>query len=228
MRPDRPSRRSITTSRAPRSAKSSGSASTRSSAARRRSSSRRTRPERRASKKNLETAAKAAPSLPPRPTPRSSPRSWPTTEARSRRTREAQSKRHPGLNAVLGNNDEGALGAIGAFSRWPARPSPCLTEAGGNDEVLADVKSRSHLRLGGAPVSRKRSRPQTSTSSPPWPRTPRPTASRSRCPRRSSRPTADPVLARSCRALCGQAQVRRRRVRFRCQRTILHRHRNRL
>ena len=46
---------------------------------------------------------------------------------------------NPDVNAVLGNNDEGALGAIGAF-KAAGKELPCLTEAGGNDEVLAAVK----------------------------------------------------------------------------------------
>ena len=41
---------------------------------------------------------------------------------------------------MLGNNDEGALGAIGAF-KAAGKELTCLTEAGGNDEVLAAVKS---------------------------------------------------------------------------------------
>ena len=46
---------------------------------------------------------------------------------------------HPDVTAVLGNNDEGALGAIGAF-KSAGKDLTCLTEAGGNDEVLAAVK----------------------------------------------------------------------------------------
>ncbi|MGZ8744619.1 MAG: sugar ABC transporter substrate-binding protein [Nocardioides sp.] len=47
---------------------------------------------------------------------------------------------NPDVQAVLGNNDEGALGAIGAF-KAAGKDLTCLTEAGGNDEVLAAVKS---------------------------------------------------------------------------------------
>jgi ABC-type sugar transport system substrate-binding protein len=47
---------------------------------------------------------------------------------------------HPGLNAVFGGNDEGSLGALGAFAA-AGKELPCITENGGNDEVLADVKS---------------------------------------------------------------------------------------
>jgi ABC-type sugar transport system substrate-binding protein len=47
---------------------------------------------------------------------------------------------NPDVKAVLGNNDEGALGAIGAF-KAAGKELTCLTEAGGNDEVLAAVKS---------------------------------------------------------------------------------------
>ena len=36
-------------------------------------------------------------------------------------------------------NDEGALGALGAFDA-AGKKLPCLAEFGGNDEVLADVK----------------------------------------------------------------------------------------
>jgi ABC-type sugar transport system substrate-binding protein len=47
---------------------------------------------------------------------------------------------HPDAKAVLGNNDEGALGAIGAYAA-AGKDLPCVTEAGGNDEVLGAVKS---------------------------------------------------------------------------------------
>ncbi len=46
---------------------------------------------------------------------------------------------NPDVQAVLGNNDEGALGALGAFAA-AGKKLTCLTEAGGNDEVLAAVK----------------------------------------------------------------------------------------
>jgi ribose transport system substrate-binding protein len=46
---------------------------------------------------------------------------------------------NPGVKAVLGNNDEGALGALGAF-KAAGKDLTCLTEAGGNDEVLSEVK----------------------------------------------------------------------------------------
>ena len=46
---------------------------------------------------------------------------------------------NPDVKAVLGNNDEGALGAIGGF-KAAGKDLTCLTEAGGNDEVLAAVK----------------------------------------------------------------------------------------
>jgi ribose transport system substrate-binding protein len=42
---------------------------------------------------------------------------------------------NPDVQAVLGNNDEGALGAIGAF-KAAGKELPCITEAGGNEEVL--------------------------------------------------------------------------------------------
>ncbi len=47
---------------------------------------------------------------------------------------------HPDVTAVLGNNDEGALGALGAFAA-AGKKLTCITEAGGNDEVLAAVKA---------------------------------------------------------------------------------------
>ena len=47
---------------------------------------------------------------------------------------------NPDVQAVLGNNDEGALGAIGAF-KAAGKDLTCLTEAGGNEEVLAAVKT---------------------------------------------------------------------------------------
>jgi ABC-type sugar transport system substrate-binding protein len=47
---------------------------------------------------------------------------------------------HPDATAVLANNDEGSLGAVGAFAAAGKKLS-CVTEAGGNDEVLAAVKS---------------------------------------------------------------------------------------
>ena len=42
--------------------------------------------------------------------------------------------------AVMSSNDEGALGALGAFAAQ-GRTGACITDAGGNDEVLAAVKS---------------------------------------------------------------------------------------
>jgi ABC-type sugar transport system substrate-binding protein len=47
---------------------------------------------------------------------------------------------HPEITAVMGQNDEGALGALGAFAA-AGKELTCVTEAGGNDEVLAAVKS---------------------------------------------------------------------------------------
>ena len=46
---------------------------------------------------------------------------------------------HPDLNAVMSSTDEGALGALGAFSA-AGKDLPCVTDFGGNDEVLALVK----------------------------------------------------------------------------------------
>ena len=47
---------------------------------------------------------------------------------------------HPDADAVMANNDEGALGALGAF-KAAGKPLPCLSEGGGNEEALAAVKS---------------------------------------------------------------------------------------
>ncbi|HTQ92854.1 MAG TPA: substrate-binding domain-containing protein [Streptosporangiaceae bacterium] len=47
---------------------------------------------------------------------------------------------HPGINAVMSTTDEAALGALGAFDA-AGKPLPCVTEQGGDTEVLADVKS---------------------------------------------------------------------------------------
>jgi len=47
---------------------------------------------------------------------------------------------NPDLNAVFGQNDEGALGAVGAF-KAAGKDIPCITEAGGNAETLAAVES---------------------------------------------------------------------------------------
>jgi ABC-type sugar transport system substrate-binding protein len=46
---------------------------------------------------------------------------------------------NPNAKAVLGLNDEGALGAVGAYAAAGKKLS-CVTEAGGNDEVLKAVK----------------------------------------------------------------------------------------
>lgn len=46
---------------------------------------------------------------------------------------------NPDVNAVASANDEGALGAIGAF-KAAGKELPCIAEFGGNDEVLALVK----------------------------------------------------------------------------------------
>ena len=46
---------------------------------------------------------------------------------------------HPDITAVMGLNDEGSLGALGAFAA-AGKDLPCLTETGGNDEVLQAVK----------------------------------------------------------------------------------------
>ncbi len=46
---------------------------------------------------------------------------------------------HQNVTAVLGANDESALGSLGAFDA-AGKELPCLTEAGGNDEVLGLVQ----------------------------------------------------------------------------------------
>jgi ribose transport system substrate-binding protein len=47
---------------------------------------------------------------------------------------------HPNATAVLANRDEGSLGALGAFAA-AGKKLDCITEAGGNAEVLAAVKA---------------------------------------------------------------------------------------
>jgi ABC-type sugar transport system substrate-binding protein len=46
---------------------------------------------------------------------------------------------HPNVKVVTGGNDEGALGALSAFE-GAGKTLPCVTENGGNPEVLAAVK----------------------------------------------------------------------------------------
>jgi ABC-type sugar transport system substrate-binding protein len=45
---------------------------------------------------------------------------------------------HPDLTAVMGANDEGALGALGAFAAG-GKKLPCVSDFGGNEEVLKNV-----------------------------------------------------------------------------------------
>jgi ABC-type sugar transport system substrate-binding protein len=47
---------------------------------------------------------------------------------------------HPNIKAITGANDEGALGALSAFAA-AGKTLPCITENGGNPEVLAAVES---------------------------------------------------------------------------------------
>lgn len=47
---------------------------------------------------------------------------------------------NPDINGVMAVNDEGALAALTAFSTAGKKP-PCISELGGNDEVLSNVKS---------------------------------------------------------------------------------------
>ena len=46
---------------------------------------------------------------------------------------------HPDLVGVMSANDEGALGALGAAGA-AGKKLACITDFGGNDEVLKDVK----------------------------------------------------------------------------------------
>ncbi|MDR7255121.1 ABC-type sugar transport system substrate-binding protein [Nocardioides sp. BE266] len=47
---------------------------------------------------------------------------------------------NPDVTAVFAQNDEGALGTIGAY-KAAGKDIPCITEGGGNEETLAAVKS---------------------------------------------------------------------------------------
>src|SRR4051812_8725366 len=47
---------------------------------------------------------------------------------------------NPDVTAVFGQNDEGTLGAVGAF-KAAGKDLTCVTETGGNDETLAAVES---------------------------------------------------------------------------------------
>jgi len=47
---------------------------------------------------------------------------------------------NPDINAVFAQNDEGALGTVGAF-KAAGKDIPCITETGGNEETLAAVES---------------------------------------------------------------------------------------
>ena len=47
---------------------------------------------------------------------------------------------HPNLVGVMSSTDEGALGALGAFSA-AGKSLKCVSDFGGNDEVLKDVKA---------------------------------------------------------------------------------------
>ena len=47
---------------------------------------------------------------------------------------------NPDLVGVFGQNDEGALGAVGAF-KAAGKDVPCITEGGGNEETLAAVEA---------------------------------------------------------------------------------------
>jgi ABC-type sugar transport system substrate-binding protein len=47
---------------------------------------------------------------------------------------------HPGINAMMATDDEAALGALSAFAS-AGKSLPCLTEQGGDAEVLSQVKA---------------------------------------------------------------------------------------
>ena len=47
---------------------------------------------------------------------------------------------NPNLSAVMSSTDEGALGALGAYNA-ASKTAACITDFGGNDEVLKDVQS---------------------------------------------------------------------------------------
>ncbi|MBA2955304.1 substrate-binding domain-containing protein [Nocardioides sp. MAH-18] len=47
---------------------------------------------------------------------------------------------NPDITAVFAQNDEGALGTVGAF-KAAGKDVPCITETGGNEETLAAVES---------------------------------------------------------------------------------------
>ena len=64
---------------------------------------------------------------------------------------------NPDVTAVFGQNDEGALGTIGAF-KAAGKDIPCITEAGGNDEALAAVETGDIYAVG-APAVRGRPGP---------------------------------------------------------------------
>ena len=137
--PASPSTPSTTTPRARPWARSSATASTRSSAARPRSSTARPQPGT-AGKEEHEKAVKAALAKATAPDAKivqhhrssaTGPRPRPTSAAPCRAT--------PASTRSCGQNDEGALGALGAFDA-AGKELPCLTETGGNDEVLQAVK----------------------------------------------------------------------------------------
>jgi ABC-type sugar transport system substrate-binding protein len=46
---------------------------------------------------------------------------------------------HPNLKGIAAQNDEGALGGLGAFNA-AGKQATCITDFGGNDEVLKDVQ----------------------------------------------------------------------------------------
>ena len=62
-----------------------------------------------------------------------------STRAKAQTDVGAALQGNPEANAVLGTNDEAALGALGAFAA-AGKEVPCVVETGGNDEVLKAVQ----------------------------------------------------------------------------------------
>ena len=93
-----------------------------------------------AGKEELESAVKEALAAGPPPTPRSSPTITVSDRTAAQTDVGNALQGNPDVTAVFGQNDEGALGAIGAF-KAAGKELPCITEAGGNEEALAAAKA---------------------------------------------------------------------------------------
>ena len=130
-------------------ARSSATASTRSSTARRRSSTARAQPGT-AGKEEQDKAIKEALAA---TAPDAEIVSTITISDRAKAQTDVGSalQGNPDITAVMGQNDEGSLGALGAFAA-AGKELPCLTETGGNEEVLAGGRGRQDLRLRRPPV----------------------------------------------------------------------------